>query len=72
MLPMTLAAESNKPSKAEVAPRVPPSGSIHIELPGRAVISCEMCERSGEIPDCHPWIAYGEMISKYPTIRLDS
>jgi transposase len=39
LLPVTLAAESNKPSKAEVFPPVPPSGSIHIELPGRAVIS---------------------------------
>jgi transposase len=41
LLPVTLAAESNKPSKAEVVPPVPPSGSIHIELPGRAVISVE-------------------------------
>jgi transposase len=41
LLPVTLAAESSKPSKAEVVPPVPPSGSIHIELPGRAVISVE-------------------------------
>jgi transposase len=41
LLPVTLAAESNRPSKAEDVPPVPPSGSIHIELPGRAVISVE-------------------------------
>jgi transposase len=41
LLPVRLAAESNRPSKAEVVPPVPPSGSIHIELPGRAVISVE-------------------------------
>jgi transposase len=41
LLPVTLAAESNKPSKAGVFPPEPPSGSIHIELPGRAVISVE-------------------------------
>jgi transposase len=41
LLPVTLAAEPKKPRKAEVFPPVPPSGSIHIELPGRAVISVE-------------------------------
>jgi transposase len=41
LLPVTLAAESNKPRKAEVFPPTAPSGSIHIELPGRAVISVE-------------------------------
>jgi transposase len=41
LLPVTLAAESNKPSKAEVISPTAPSGSIHIELPGRAVISVE-------------------------------
>jgi transposase-like protein len=42
LLPVTLAAESKRPSKAEVVvPPVSPSGSIHIEVPGRAVISVE-------------------------------
>ena len=41
LLPVMLAAESNKPSKAEVISPTAPSGSIHIELPGRAVISVE-------------------------------
>jgi transposase len=41
LLPVTLAAESNKPIKAEVMSPTAPSGSIHIELPGRAVISVE-------------------------------
>jgi transposase len=41
LLPVTLAAESNKPSKVEVISPTAPSGSIHIELPGRAVISVE-------------------------------
>ncbi len=41
LLPVTFAAESNKPSKAEVFIPAPPSGSIHIELPGGAVISVE-------------------------------
>jgi transposase len=40
LLPVTLAAGS-KPIKDEGFPPVPPSGSIHIELPGRAVISVE-------------------------------
>src|ERR1700745_3617872 len=41
LLPVRLAAESNKLSKAEVFPPVPPPGSIHIELPGRALVSVE-------------------------------
>src|ERR1700747_3174336 len=41
LLPVRLAAESNKPSKAEVFPPVPPPGLIHIELPGRALVSVE-------------------------------
>lgn len=41
LLPVTLAAESNRPSKAEVVAAMLPSGSIHIELPGRALVSVE-------------------------------
>jgi transposase len=41
LLPVTLATETRIPSMAEVVPPAPPSGSIHIELPGRAVISIE-------------------------------
>jgi transposase len=41
LLPVTLAAETCMPSKAEVLSPAPPSRSIHIELPGRAVISVE-------------------------------
>ena len=41
LLPVTLAAELNKPSRVDVVAPVPPSGSIHIELPGRAVVSVE-------------------------------
>ncbi len=42
MLLVTLAAETHTPSAAEVAPpAAPSSGSIYIELPGRAVISIE-------------------------------
>jgi transposase len=41
LLPVTLAAEVHTLSKAEVGPSLPPSGSIHIELPGRAMISVE-------------------------------
>ncbi len=40
LLPVTLVGGS-KPSMAEVIPPTAPSGSIHIELPGRAVISVE-------------------------------
>jgi hypothetical protein len=31
--------QDKAPSMAEVVPPAPPTGSIHIELPGRAVIS---------------------------------
>lgn len=41
LLPVTLAAELNQPSRVDVVAPVPPSGSIHIELPGRAVVSVE-------------------------------
>jgi transposase len=41
LLPVTLATETRIPSMAEVVPPAPPSGSIHIALPGRAVISIE-------------------------------
>jgi hypothetical protein len=41
LLPVTLATETRSPSMAEVVPPTSPSGSIHIELPGRAVISIE-------------------------------
>jgi transposase len=41
LLPVALAAETCMPSKAEVLSPAPPSRSIHIELPGRAVISVE-------------------------------
>ena len=42
LLPVTLTAETHTLSELEVAPRAaPPSGSIHIELPGRAVINIE-------------------------------
>jgi transposase len=41
LLPVTLATETRIPSMAEVVRPAPPSGSIHIELPGRAVISIE-------------------------------
>jgi transposase len=41
LLPVTLATETRTTSMAEVVPSAPPLGSIHIELPGRAVISIE-------------------------------
>jgi transposase len=41
LLPVTLATETRTPSMAELVPPASPSGSIHIELPGRAVISIE-------------------------------
>jgi transposase len=41
LLPVTLASETHTASLAEVVPAAPPTGSIHIELPGRAVISIE-------------------------------
>jgi transposase len=41
LVPVTVAAESNSLTLSGIAPAVVPSGSIHIELPGRAVISIE-------------------------------
>ena len=41
LLPVTLAAESGTLSKAKVGAAAPGAGSIHIELPGRAMISVE-------------------------------
>jgi transposase len=40
-LPVTVTAEPNGVTLPEIAPVVASSGSIHIELPGRAVISVE-------------------------------
>jgi transposase len=40
LMPVTLAVEPNCAMQAVVAPPVP-SGSIHIELPGRALVSVE-------------------------------
>jgi transposase len=41
LLPVTVTAELNSVPVSGMAPGVAPSGSIHIELPGRAVISVE-------------------------------
>jgi transposase len=41
LLAVTVAAEPNSVTLAGTAPAVASSGSIHIELPGRAVISLE-------------------------------
>lgn len=41
LLPVTLTAESNRPINTEGVSAAAVSGSIHIELPGRAVISVE-------------------------------
>lgn len=41
LLPVTVAAELNAAAEPEVAPVTTPSGSIHIELPGRASVSVE-------------------------------
>jgi transposase len=41
LVPVTVTAEPNSVTLPGIAPVVPPSGSIHIELPGRAVISVE-------------------------------
>jgi transposase len=41
LLPVTVTAERGSVAGREIAPGVGPSGSIHIELPGRAVISVE-------------------------------
>ncbi len=41
LLPVTVTAEPDSVMAPEVAPVAVPSGSIHIELPGRALISVE-------------------------------
>jgi transposase len=41
LVPVTVTAEPNSVPLSGIAPAVSPSGSIHIELPGRAVISVE-------------------------------
>ena len=41
LVPVTVTAEPNSVTLPEIAPVTAPSGSIHIELPGRAVISVE-------------------------------
>ena len=41
LLPVTVTAEPGSVTRCETAPGVASSGSIHIELPGRAVISVE-------------------------------
>jgi transposase len=41
LVPVTVTAEPNSVPSSAVAPAVARSGSIHIELPGRAVISVE-------------------------------
>jgi transposase len=41
LVPVTVTAEPNSARLAGFAPVTAPSGSIHIELPGRAVISVE-------------------------------
>lgn len=41
LMPVTVTAEPNSARLPGVAPFTAPSGSIHIELPGRAVISVE-------------------------------
>jgi transposase len=41
LVPVTVTAEPSSVTGTGVAPVIAPSGSIHIELPGRAVISVE-------------------------------
>jgi transposase len=41
LLPVSLTAEPRNVTAPEVAPIVTPSGSIHIEFPGRALVSVE-------------------------------
>jgi transposase len=41
LLPVTVTAEPSRVTEPGIAPALAPSGSIHIELPGRAVISVE-------------------------------
>jgi transposase len=47
LLPVTVAAEPSSSMAPEVKPVAAPSGCIHIELPGRALVSAE----SGVAPD---------------------
>ena len=47
LLPVTVTEEPRTRTELEVAPIAAPSGSIHIELPGRALVSVE----SGVDPD---------------------
>jgi transposase len=41
LLPVTVTADRRNVTAPEVAPAVTPSGSIHIEFPGRALVSVE-------------------------------
>jgi transposase len=41
LVPVTVTAEPGRVPRADIAPVIGSSGSIHIELPGRAVISLE-------------------------------
>jgi transposase len=41
LLPVTVTAEPDSVMVPEVSPALTPSGSIHIELPGRALVSVE-------------------------------
>jgi transposase-like protein len=41
LVPVTVTAEPNSARLPGIAPAIAPSGSVHIELPGRAVISVE-------------------------------
>ena len=41
LLPVTITAEPKSVMVSGAAPAIAPTGSIHIELPGRAVISVE-------------------------------
>ena len=41
LVPVTVTAEPNSVTLSGIAPAVAASGSIHIELPGRAVIGVE-------------------------------
>jgi transposase len=43
LLAVKLAAEEGSTMVAEITPRSAKSGSIHIELPGRALVSVEAC-----------------------------
>jgi transposase len=41
LIPVTISSGSNSPSDADEVPHVSSGGAIHIELPGRAMISVE-------------------------------